>query len=148
MARPIGACWSVCADLAVPIDLPAVLLDIETEWTWNALLTTLSSYRKCSKRPILGHSAQATSLLPTEGTTRCSRIAHGLGCGSGMACVAELSPRQSGWANLRADTRPQQKRRGSRTISPGTGLDLAARICSLTYSIPSLMLQASGFRHR
>jgi len=70
MARPIGACWSVCADLAVPIDLPAVLLDIETEWTWNALLTTLSSYRKCSKRRTLDHSAQTTSRLQIKGTTR------------------------------------------------------------------------------
>jgi len=53
-----------------PIDLFVILLDIETEWTLNALLTTSSSYRKCSKRRTLDHSAQATSLLQIEGTTR------------------------------------------------------------------------------
>jgi len=38
---------------AALIDLPAFLLDIETEWTLNALLMTSSSYRKCSKRRTL-----------------------------------------------------------------------------------------------
>ena len=67
-----------------------LMLDIETEWTLNALLTTSSSYRRCSKRPTLDHSAQATSLLPIEGTTKCSRTARGSGFGSGMASVADL----------------------------------------------------------
>jgi hypothetical protein len=31
---------------------------------------SLISYRKCSKRRTLEHSAHATSLLPIEGTTR------------------------------------------------------------------------------
>jgi len=52
------------------LTVAVLMLDIETEWTLNALLTTSSSYRKCSKRRILDHSAQATSLLQIEGTTR------------------------------------------------------------------------------
>jgi hypothetical protein len=66
-------------------------LDIETEWTLNALLTTSSSYRKCSKRRTFDHPAQATSLLPIEGTTRCSRIVRGFSLGSGMGSAAEPS---------------------------------------------------------
>jgi hypothetical protein len=76
-------------------EMDAFLLDIETEWTLNASLTRLSSYRKCSKRRILGHSAQATSLLPIKGTTKCSRIARGFGCGNGMGFAAETSPQCS-----------------------------------------------------
>jgi hypothetical protein len=70
-----------------------LMLDIETEWTLNALLTRLSSYRKCSKRRILGHSAQATSLPPIEGTTKPSRIAHGFSFGSGTEFAAEGKPK-------------------------------------------------------
>jgi hypothetical protein len=57
--------------MPIPLGLTTatLMLDIETEWTLNALLPRLSSYRKCSK---LGHSAQATSLLPIAGTTKCS----------------------------------------------------------------------------
>ena len=55
---------------ALRIDLSAFLLDIETGWTLNALLARLSSFRKCSKRRILDHSARATSLLPTAGMTK------------------------------------------------------------------------------
>jgi hypothetical protein len=32
-----------------------LILDIETEWTLNASLTTSSSYRRCSKRRTLDH---------------------------------------------------------------------------------------------
>jgi hypothetical protein len=70
-----------------------LMSDIETEWTSNASLTRLSSYRKCSKRRILGHSAQATSLLRIAGTTKCSRRALGSGFGSGMASAAEVKPK-------------------------------------------------------
>ena len=49
---------------------PCLLLDDYDAWTLNASLTTLSSYRKCSKRWILGHSAQATSLQRIEGMIR------------------------------------------------------------------------------
>jgi hypothetical protein len=66
------------------------MLDIEMEWTLNASLMRLSSYRKCSKRRILGHSAQATSLLPIEGTTKCSRIARGFAFGSVMGFAVEV----------------------------------------------------------
>ncbi len=52
------------------LTVAVLMLDIETEWTLNALLTTSSSYRKCSKRRTFDHSAQATSLLQIEGTTR------------------------------------------------------------------------------
>jgi hypothetical protein len=55
--------------MQVPLRLTTAMLmsDIGTEWTLNASLTRLSSYRKCSKRRILGHSAQATSLLANRG---------------------------------------------------------------------------------
>ena len=70
------------------------------EWTLNASLTTSSSYRKCSKRRILGHSAQATSLRRIEGTTKCSPIAGGFGFGSVMVSVADLSLPHSHWPIL------------------------------------------------
>jgi len=44
--------------LRLTIALP--MLDIGTKWTLNASLTRLSSYGKCSKRRILGHSTHAT----------------------------------------------------------------------------------------
>jgi len=69
-----------------------LVIDDCDAWTLNASLTRLSSYRKCSKRRILGHSAQATSRLPIEGTTKCSRTALGLGFGSDTESVAEPSP--------------------------------------------------------
>jgi len=97
------------------------MLDIETEWTLNALLTTSSSYRKCSKRRTLDHSAQATSPLQIEGTTRCSRTALGSGCGSILASVAEPNPRYSGWAKSRANLR-----KGS--TNPPSGLDLSSSV--------------------
>jgi hypothetical protein len=75
------------------LTVAVLMLDIETEWMLNALLTTSSSYRKCSKRRISGHSAQATSLLPIEGTTKCSRIARGFGCGRILGSAAEVNPK-------------------------------------------------------
>jgi hypothetical protein len=79
----------------MPLRLTIAMLmsDSETEWTLNASLTRLSNYKKCSKRRILGHSAQATSLLPIEGTTKCSRIARGFGCGSISGFAAEVKPK-------------------------------------------------------
>ena len=70
MARRGDGCWSECADVAVPFDLCRTYIGYCDKWTLNALLTTSSSYRKCSKRRTLDHSAQATSLLQIEGTTR------------------------------------------------------------------------------
>jgi len=70
------------------LTVAVLMLDIETEWTLNASLTTSSSYRKCSKRRTLDHSAPATSRLQIEGTMRRSRPARGFDCGSGMASVA------------------------------------------------------------
>jgi hypothetical protein len=61
-------------------------------WTLNASLTTSSSYKKCSKRRTLDHSAQATSRLRIGGTMRHSPIARGFGCGRGMASVADTNP--------------------------------------------------------
>jgi len=72
---------------------PRLLLDDCDAWTLNASLTRLSSYRKCSKRRTLGRSAQATSLLPIEDTTICSRKAHGFGSGSGTGFAAEVKPK-------------------------------------------------------
>ena len=60
-------------------------------WTLNGSLTRLSSYRKCSKRRILGHSAQAIWRPRIGGTTKCSRTARGFIFGSGLASVVELS---------------------------------------------------------
>jgi hypothetical protein len=50
----------------------------------------------------IGHSAQATFLLPIEGTTKCSHIVRGLTFGSGMACAAGRSRQCSDWARRRA----------------------------------------------
>jgi hypothetical protein len=77
------------------LTVAVLLLDIETEWTLNALLTTSSSYRKCSKRLTLDHSTQARSLLPIDGTTKCSHIARGFGFGNDMASVADTNPQCS-----------------------------------------------------
>ena len=87
--------------------LAVLYVGYRDEWTLNALLTTSSSYRECSKRQILGPSAQATSLLQIEGTTKCSHIARGFSFGSVMACAAEPNPQYSGWAKRRA--RPLQE---------------------------------------
>jgi hypothetical protein len=72
---------------------PHLLLDDCDVWTLNASLTRLSSYRKCSKRRIFDHSAQATSLLPIEDTTICSRKVLGFGSGSGTGFAADLKLR-------------------------------------------------------
>jgi hypothetical protein len=78
-----------------------LLLDIGTEWTLNAPLTRLSSYGKCLKRRILGHSAPATFLLRIGGMTKCSRTARGSGCGNILASVADLRLPRSHWATRR-----------------------------------------------
>jgi hypothetical protein len=70
-----------------------LMSDIGTGWTLNASSKIFSSYRKCSKRRTSGRSAQATSLLPIEGTTKCSRIARGFGCGSSSGFAAEVKPK-------------------------------------------------------
>ena len=67
-------------------------LGIEAKWTLNALLTTSSSYRKCSKRRTLDRSAHAILRLRIETTIRGSPIARGFGFGNGMAYVAEPNP--------------------------------------------------------
>jgi hypothetical protein len=81
------------AQMPLRLTNATLMLDIGTEWTLNASLTRLSSYRKCSRRRILGHSAQATSLLPIEGMTKCSRIARGFGSGNSMGFAAEVNPK-------------------------------------------------------
>jgi hypothetical protein len=73
------------------LTVAVLMLDIETEWTLNTSLTTSSSYRKCSKRRTLDHSAQATSRLRIEDTTKCWRIALGLSSGNITASAADLS---------------------------------------------------------
>ena len=57
------------------------------------IIDDIQQLRKCSRHRISGHSAQATSLLPIEGTTKCSRIAHGFSFGSVTACAAEVKPK-------------------------------------------------------
>ena len=81
----------MAAGSASRLTVAVLMLDIETEWMLNASLTTSSSYRKCSKRRTLDHSAQATSLLQIEGTTRCSHIARGFSFGRryGICCRTE-----------------------------------------------------------
>jgi hypothetical protein len=95
MLAPAGARRSHRHDMHIPLGLTTAphLLDIETEWTLNARLTRLSSYRKCSKRRTLGHSAQATSLLPIAGTTKSSHIVRGFSFGNGMGSAADLKSR-------------------------------------------------------
>ena len=65
------------------------------EWTLNRPLPKSSGWSAFSRCRIADRCKQATSLLRIEGTTRCSQPALGFGCGSGMACVAELSLRYS-----------------------------------------------------
>jgi hypothetical protein len=76
------------------LTIATVMLDIGTEWTLNASLTRFSSYRRCSKHRILGHSAQVTFWLRIGGTMKSKPAVRGFGCGSGMASVAEPSPLQ------------------------------------------------------
>src|ERR1700691_4699824 len=78
------------------LTITTLVLDIETEWTLNASLTKSSKSRKCSKRQILDHSVQATSLLQIESTTKCSRIARGFGSVRILGFVADLNPRPFG----------------------------------------------------
>jgi hypothetical protein len=60
-------------------------------WTLNASLATFTSYRKCSKRRISGHSAQATSRLRINGMTKSSRTARGSVFGSSSGFAAEVN---------------------------------------------------------
>src|SRR5580692_12404396 len=87
-SRDLWRCRSV--EMPLRLTIATLMSDIETEWTLNASLTRFSSYRKCSKRRISGHSAQATSRLRIEGTTKCSRIARGFGCGRILGSAAEV----------------------------------------------------------
>ena len=85
------------------LTVAVLMLDIETEWTLNALLTTSSSYRKCSKRRTLDHSAQATSRMRIVGMMKSKLTARGFGCGRGMASVAEPSLQSFNWGKERAN---------------------------------------------
>jgi hypothetical protein len=91
---------------------PRPLLDDCDLWTLNASSTRLSNSRKCTRRLISGHSAQATFLRPIEGTTKCSPIVRGLSFGSGTASAAELKLRNSGCLKMGADS----LRRGGRLL--------------------------------
>jgi len=61
------------------------------EWTLNELLTKSSSLKKCSKRRISGHSAQATSLPRIAAMTKCMRTVRG--SASGRISVFAADPR-------------------------------------------------------
>ena len=61
-------------------------------WTLMASLTISSSYKKCSNRRTSGRSAQATSLLPIDGTMWHWLTVRGSGCGSSSAFAAEVNP--------------------------------------------------------
>ena len=54
-----------------------------------------SNSRRCLNLQILGHSAQATFLRPTEGTMKHWPVVHGSDCGNAMACAADLTLRHS-----------------------------------------------------
>ena len=86
-------------------------------WTLNASLTRSSSYRKCSKRRILGHSAQATSLLRIDGTTICSRTVRGFDFGS----VMEFAAARDITARTRASAATIDCKRGTGFQSTGAG---------------------------
>src|SRR5579864_765109 len=77
--------------VAVRVDACRACVRYWDAWTLSASLTRSSSFRKCSKRRILGHSAQATSLPRIEGMTKCSRTALGFEFGSGTEFVADLT---------------------------------------------------------
>src|ERR1700691_6798471 len=87
---------SVRHDKQMPLRLTIAtrMLDIGTAWTLNASLTRFSNCRRCSKHRILGHSAQVTFWPRIGGTTKSKPAVRGFGCGSGMASVAEPSPRK------------------------------------------------------
>src|SRR5579864_831504 len=80
-------------DCRFRLTAPPFFLDDCVAWTLNASLTTFSSCRKCSKPRTSGHSLQATSLPPIEGTTRCLRTARGFGCGGTSGFAAEAKPK-------------------------------------------------------
>ena len=127
---------------AVPgirLTVAVLMLDIETEWTLNASLTTSSSCRKCSKRRTFDRSAQVTSPPPIEDMTRCSPIALGSGCGGILASAADPSLPNSDRAKLKADTPHCRESRATGRLAP-SGLDLAAQFSS-QYSIRSLSQQ-------
>jgi len=86
-------------------------------WTLNASLTRLSSYRKCSKRRILDHSAQATSRLRIGGTTICSRTVRGFDFGS----VMEFAAARDITARTRASAATIDCKRGTGFQSTGAG---------------------------
>jgi hypothetical protein len=132
-----------CGNAQMPprLTITTPMLDIGTEWTLNASLTISSSYKKCSKRRTLGHSAQATSPLPIEGTTKCSRIAGGFSFGRGTGVAAEVKPkagfgfRASAASQSRSDSQlnsgvdfhhPKSRRFSRRTFLPidAAGLDV------------------------
>ena len=76
--------------MGLRLTIAILMSDIDGEWTLNASLTRLSSYRKCLRRRTLDHSAQPTSLLQIEGTTRCSHTARGFDFGSSSGFAADL----------------------------------------------------------
>ena len=57
------------------------------------IIDEIEQLQEMFEAPDISHSAQATSLLPIEGTTKLSRRARGFGSGSGMASVADPSLR-------------------------------------------------------
>jgi len=61
-----------------------------SQWTLNALFTTSSSLRKCTRPRISGPSTQAMSLLRIEGMMRPSPTVHG--SGSGRILVSAAGP--------------------------------------------------------
>jgi len=67
-----------------------------------------SDWSASSQRRISGLSAQATSRLPIKGTTKCSRIARGFGCGSISGFAAEVKPKAGFGFGTSAASRYQQ----------------------------------------
>ena len=67
-----------------------------------------SDWSASSQRRISGLSAQATSRLPIKGTTKCSRIARGFGCGSISGFAAEVKPKAGFGFGASAASRYQQ----------------------------------------
>ncbi len=56
------------------------------------IIDEIEQLQEMFEAPDISHSAQATSLLPIEGTTKCSRRALGSGCGSILVSAADLNP--------------------------------------------------------
>jgi len=53
------------------------------------IIDDIEHFRKCLKHRMQGHSVRSASVLPIEGTMKCSRIVLGFGWGSTLATAVK-----------------------------------------------------------